>query len=51
MAEKAKTTAALNLLSVLSPIDWDFVFAAPMNGGEHNAQRIKDAMAWLEKVL
>lgn len=41
---------AINLLSVLSPIDWSYVFSAPGNG-KHNAQRITDAMKYLEESL
>ena len=42
-SESSKTCAGIGLLSVLSPIDWDFVFSAPMNGHK-NAERIYAAM-------
>ncbi len=48
--EQSKTIAAVNMLCVLNPIDWHFVFSAPMNG-QHNAQRIIDAMERLRKTL
>lgn len=47
---KGANVAALNLLSVLAPIDWDYVFSAPGNG-QQNAQRVKDAVKWLENAL
>lgn len=39
-------SAAINLLRVMSPIDWSFVFSAPMNDSS-NAVEIMKAMEYL----
>lgn len=46
----ALRTAALNLVRVLSPIDWHYVFNAP-NMRSDNSSRIIDAMQSLERQL
>lgn len=48
--EKSVACEALNLLSVMRPIDWSFVFSAPMNGS-HNAARITEAVERLEAAF
>lgn len=42
-------TAVVNLLSVLNPIDWSFVFAQP-NLNSDNAERIRNAVQWVERA-
>ena len=48
--DKSMTTEALNLLCVMRPIDWAFVFSAPMNG-KQNAEAIETALADLERAF
>jgi len=43
--------AVLNMLSVVSPIDWVFVFSAPNNGGQYNSDKMLEAIQFLEHSL
>ena len=47
--ESMLRTSALNLLCVLSPTDWHYVFGHPKYGNK--SRQIMDAMEWLHKSL